>query len=137
MLEGLLYLALAAAVLSALAGCRAAIVLSVSVAVCLAMGWAGVEFHRGYWIVLDVAIMAIIGGLGDHTRREWAIVFLFPVAWAFYLLPDQARYLGSLAVTIAQLLLTYRHGPVLALVERARRTPLPKVDDLDLWKARA
>lgn len=138
MLEAALYLALGAALVSALAGGRTSIVLTVSVAICLGLGWAGVEFHRGYWIGLDIAVMAVIGGF-SFSRRDWAIVLLFPVAWGFYLLPDGPRYYGSLVVTIAQLLLSYRHELVREAAaqwwERAKRTPLPRHDDIDLWKA--
>lgn len=103
-----LYLALGCAVISAIAKSRTAWVLVPAVAFCLWMAAEGVEFRRAFWVTIDLTAVFLIYGVNIKMRlADWAILALFPVAWAFYFLPDPYRYTGTMLVTIVQLLLTF------------------------------
>lgn len=112
MIEAALWIAIAAAVCGALARNRVAWVLLPSVAYCLYLDWAGAAFNPLRWLVLDVSAMALIAWvtLSNMTYANCAIFGLFFVGWTAYMLPDPYRYIGSTAVTILQLLLTFPLG---------------------------
>lgn len=115
MLEGALYAAIGCAACSALFGCRTAWVLLASVAFCLALDQAGVPFMPVYWMLFDLVVVLLLLR-PTMTHADCVIVALFIPAWLFYFMPDEQRYVGSMLVTVIQLMLT-------APVEKVRFVP--------------
>lgn len=112
MAEYAFWLAVSCAVAGALCGNRTAWFLLASVVLCLTLEWQGVAFHFISWLLIDlVVVLGIVRP--DMTIADDVILVLFIPAWVFYLLPDPERYIGSLIVVCAQLILTFP-------VERAR-----------------
>lgn len=123
MLEAALYVAMAAAMCGALARNRVAWVLLASVAYCLYLDWAGVPFDKIRWLILDVNAMALIAIVGSRTRANCAIFALFFVGWFAYAMGDPYRYVGTMLVTIAQLLLTFPAANAWGHIKRVQRHP--------------
>lgn len=132
MLEAALWVAMACALCGALTGNRAAWVLVPSAALCLYLDCRGVPFNWVRWVTMDLVAMALIAGIVSKlTRMDWAILLLFPVGWVAYAMGDPIRYIGTMLVTIAQLLLTF---PLARFRARLRqyRSPADRWDEFDL-----
>jgi hypothetical protein len=116
-IEALFWIAVACGVAGALTGNRTAWALLASVAMCLALDSARIEFNFVVWMLIDLAVIFVIVRPG-MTYSDVVILALFIPAWAFYVMPDPARFWGSFAVVVAQLLLC---APVASVSARARR----------------
>ena len=116
----------------ALTGNRAAWVLVPATALCLFLDYLGVPFSLVRWLIFDLAAMTLIVVLVPKmTRVEWAILWLFLVGWAAYLLGDPFRYIGSMVITVVQLLLTFPLAKAWRLLTRTSSGMAGK-DDFDL-----
>ena len=82
-----------------------------SVGLCFAFDHFGVPFNFVVWMLIDLAVVAVIIRPA-MTAADCIVIALFIPAWCFYLLPAETRFAGSFAVVVAQLVLTF---PVEAL----------------------
>jgi hypothetical protein len=111
MLAVVFWLAVACGVVSASTGNRTAWALLASVGLCFAFDHFGVPFNFVVWMLIDLAVVAVIIR-PTMTAVDCIVIALFIPAWCFYLLPAETRFAGSFAVVVAQLVLTF---PVEAL----------------------
>lgn len=99
---------------------RTAWVLLASAGLCLALARAHVPFNPVIWMLIDLAVILLIVR-PKMTYPDCVILALFAPAWVFYLLPDAARYGGSLVVVVVQFLLTAPLHRLAFLPAKARR----------------
>jgi hypothetical protein len=89
-----------------LRGNRTAWPLLVGALVAHCLAWAGTPFSVKLWVALDLAMMAAIVW-APLSRWAVAILALFPVAWAAYVLPDPCRYMATAGIVSAQFALAF------------------------------
>lgn len=119
MLETALYIALAVAACSALAGSRTAWILLASVAFCLALDQWGVPFNPVLWMLFDSVVVLLIVR-PKMTHADCTVLALFIPAWLLYQMPDEQRYVGSMLVTIAQLVCSVEPAKIYSAPARYR-----------------
>lgn len=126
MLGAAYWLAVTGALAGAVFGNRTAWPLLASAAASFMLDYYRVPFSLPLWLLIDFLAMCGIVMLAEDgnewprlTFRDKAVLALFPVAWAFYFVPDPLRCNGSTAAVIVQLAICF---PVRRAWTRTRAT---------------